>query len=122
MDNVCDRRTEGPLFRRHVQIGEIVAIGKESNKLEEVDAGLVHSAESVYTTYLDPRRDLWERSIRPRLQAIPLSNLMVETGLSWRMLIKARKGQVRPHTRNQRLIARAVMISVERTLSNGRNK
>jgi hypothetical protein len=58
MDNVCDRRTEGPLFRRHVQIGEIVAIGKEPNKLEEVDAGLVHSAESVYTTYLDETRSL----------------------------------------------------------------
>jgi hypothetical protein len=106
--NVCDRQTKGLLYRRHIRIGEIVAIGKESNKLEEVDAGLVHSADSVYITYPDPKRDAWERIVRPKLQAIPLSRLMAETGLSRRMLIKVRKGQVRPHPRNQELIANAV--------------
>jgi hypothetical protein len=95
--NVCDRQTKGLLYRRHVRIGEIVAIGKESNKLEEVDAGLIHSAESVYVTYPDPTRDSWTRDIAPKLQAIPLSVLMRETGLLSRSLIKVRKGQVR-HT------------------------
>jgi hypothetical protein len=103
--NACDRQTKGLLYRRHVRIGEIVPIGKESNKLEEVDAGLIHSAESVYVTYPNPTRDFWTRDVVPKLQAIPLSVLMRETGLSRRMLIKARKGQVRPHVRNQLLIA-----------------
>lgn len=106
--NICDKQTQGLLYRRHVWIGEIVAIGKESNNLEEVDAGLVHSAENIYTSYPDPRRDHWERVIRPKLKNIPLSRMMEETGLSRRMLIKARKGDARPHPRNQGLIAEAV--------------
>jgi hypothetical protein len=48
-----------------VRIGEIVCIGKESNNFEDVDAGLIHSAESVYSTYSDGRRDAWERDMRP---------------------------------------------------------
>ena len=106
--NTCDRQTVGLLYRRHVRMGEINFIGKESNKLEEVDAGLIHSGESVYTTYSDPTRDAWERTIRPKLQKIPLSVLIEETELSRRMLIKARKGQVRPHARNQMLLTRIV--------------
>ncbi|MGB6973821.1 MAG: hypothetical protein WBD67_03965 [Terracidiphilus sp.] len=113
----CDRQTIGLLFRRHVQIGEIVPIGKESNKLEEVDAGLIHSAESVYVTYPDPTRDSWTRDVVPKLQAIPLSVLMRETGLSRRMLIKARRGHARPHLRNQRLVE-AAMSRLSRKIKN----
>jgi hypothetical protein len=106
--NVCDRQTKGLLYRRHIRIGEIVAIGKESNKLEEVDAWLIHSADSVYISYPDPTGDVWERIIRPKLQAIPLAQLMAETGLSRRMLIKARTGQARPHPRNQAMLTDAL--------------
>jgi hypothetical protein len=109
--NVCDRRTLGLLHRRHVRIGEIISIGKESNKLEEVDAGLVHSTDSVYTIYPDQRRDSWEREIRPKLKAVPLSVLIKETGLSRRALIKARNGEVRPRARNQVLLANVVRNS-----------
>lgn len=45
---------------------------------------------------------------RQKLKDIPLSFLMKETGLSRRMLIKARKGIVRPHDRNRQLLADAV--------------
>ena len=106
--NVCDRQTVGLLFRRRVQIGEIVPIGKESNKLEEVDAGLIHSADSVYLTYPDPTRNSWTRETLPQIQVIPLSVLIRETGLSRRMLIKARRGKARPHPRNQHLLEAAV--------------
>ena len=105
--NVCDRQSRGLLFRRHVRIGEIIYIGKESNRLEEVDAGLVHSAESVYTIYPDPKRDAWEK-FWPTLQAFPLPLLVSETGLSPRMIIKARRGHVRPRPRNQLLLVQAV--------------
>jgi hypothetical protein len=101
--NICERQTRGLLYRRHICIGEITCIGKESNRLEEVDAGLIHSTENVYTTYPDNRRDAWER-FWPQLQAFPLSLLKAKTGLSRRMLIKARKGQVRPHVRNQLIL------------------
>jgi hypothetical protein len=103
--NTSDQRTVGLLARRHVGIAEIVPIGKESNHLEEVDAGLIHSSDDVYTVYPNQAADHWERIVRPLLQKIPLSALMRETGLSRRMLIKARRGQVRPHPRNRLLFA-----------------
>lgn len=106
--NPSDRQTVGLLQRRHVQIAEIVKIGKESNHLEEVDAGLIHSANDVYTVYPDQRADHWERVVRPLLAKVPLSALIRETGLSRRMLIKARKGHARPHPRNQELVIDAL--------------
>lgn len=35
-------------------------IGKESNRIEEVESGLLHSEADVYTRYGDTRRDDWE--------------------------------------------------------------
>ena len=102
--SVCNRETVGLLRRRSVRIGGIIPIGKESNSLEEVDAGLIHSSENVYTVYSDLTRDEWERRIRPALKKVALSVLIKETGLSRRMLIKARTGHARPHRQNQQLI------------------
>jgi hypothetical protein len=45
--DACERRTVGLLQRRHIQIDYIKYIGKESNALEDVEAGLVHSDQSV---------------------------------------------------------------------------
>jgi hypothetical protein len=35
------------------------SVKTESNSLEEVEAGTVHSPENVYTEYPDARRDEW---------------------------------------------------------------
>jgi hypothetical protein len=105
------KRTKGLLQRQHIRINSIKYIGKESNSLEEVESGLIHSAGNVYTEYEDRRRDEWETKIRPALKNIPLSVLIKETGLSRRMLIKARTGRARPHRQNQRLL-----ISIVRKL------
>src|SRR5713226_6543587 len=93
----CSKQTVGLLQRRHVRIDQIIPIGKESNSLEEVESGLVHSAASVYTVYADRRRDEWQTKIVPALKKISLSILQRESGLSRRMLIKARSGRDRPH-------------------------
>lgn len=45
-------------------------MGKESNSLEEVEAGLEHSAENVYTEYLDRRRNEFQTKILPALRKI----------------------------------------------------
>lgn len=103
---LCGKDTRGLLHRRHVQIDRIRFIGKESNVLEEVDAGTIHSAQDVYTEYVDSSRDDWELKIRPALKTISLSVLIEETGLSRRMLINARTGKTRPHSRNQALVSR----------------
>lgn len=102
---ICGKQAFGLLQRRHVGIERIRYIGKESNKLEEVDAGMVHSPESVYTEYCDPKRDEWVTKILSILKKTPLSVLTKETGLSRRALISLRVGDSRPRRKNWELIA-----------------
>lgn len=99
------KNTVGLLQRRHVHIDRIRFIGKESNLLEEVDAGLIHSNEEAYTEYIDLRRDEWELKIRPALKSVSIPTLCLKTGLSRRMIINARTGKARPHPRNQALLS-----------------
>jgi len=99
------KQTVGLLQRRHVRIDSISAIGKESNNLEEVEAGLVHDEQNVYTEYTDRRRDHWSREVVPALRQLPLNVWERESGgKSRRILIDARLGRRRPHPRNQELL------------------
>lgn len=102
--NPCSKQTTGLLQRRHVHIGLIKYIGKESNSLENVEAGVVHSAQSVYTEYSDPRRDEWQLVVLPVLKKIPLTLLVDMSGMSSRELKYIRAGSSRPHRRNQELL------------------
>src|SRR5206468_2736635 len=106
--NPSGKQTVGLLQRRHVGIEQIKNIGKESNSLEDVESGTIHSAQDVYTEYSDPRRDEWETKVRPALKQVSLSVLQEKTGLSRRMLIKARTGRTRPHPKNQEMLAEIV--------------
>lgn len=99
--NACDKQTIGLLQRRHIHIDSIRYIGKESNRLEDVDAGLIHSAQTVYTEYPDPRRDEWQAKILPALKAAPLATLEKLTGMSRRALMNLRAARSRPHPKNQ---------------------
>ena len=103
--SVCDKQTIGLLQRRHILVGSVTAIGKESNRLEEVDAGLIHDPNETYTVYRDPRRDEWETKIRPALKKIALATLREETGMSVRALIDLREGRSRPHGKNRARLA-----------------
>lgn len=108
--NACGNDTLGRLQRRHVEIDLIRFIGKESNLLEDVEEGLIHLTSDVYGEVIDPRRDEWERKIRPALQKdkISLSRLEKETPFSRRTLINWRMGKSRPHPRNQATIIRVL--------------
>jgi hypothetical protein len=86
----------------------VIPIGKESNSLEEVEAGVVHSAENVYTVYPDPRRDEWQTKILAALRKIPLQLLVKLSGMSRSTLIEVRAGRSRPHHKNQELLASIV--------------
>ena len=108
MGNPGDKQTVGLLNRRRIRIGTIKFIGKESNSLEDVESGLVQSAQNVYTEYPDPSRDEWDTVIRPALK-IPRIDLLAKlSGLSRRMLIDARAGRSRPHRKNRELLASIV--------------
>jgi hypothetical protein len=99
-----EKTTIGLLQRRHVLVQAIKYIGKESNHLEDVESGVLHAVESVYTEYPDPRHDEWG-AVCEALRHVSLTEFERLTGKSRRMLIDARKGRRRPHARNRRLIA-----------------
>ncbi len=101
----CGKQTAGLLQRRHVRIDQIKYIGKESNSLEEVGAGLEHSAENVYTLYPDRRRDEWQTRILPVLRKIPRAILEEMSELSPRAVMYALGGKRRPHRHNQERLA-----------------
>ena len=105
--NPCDKQTLGLLRRRHVRIDQIERIGKESNILEDVESGLIHSAQDVYTEYIDPRRDEWMTKLWPALRKPGLGVLERECHklISRRALSDLRAGRSRPHRKNQELLA-----------------
>lgn len=105
---ICTKQTIGLLQRRHVRIEKIKCIGKESNSLEEVESGLVHSEQSAYTEYVDQRRDEWQMTILPALKQASLTRLVELSGLSRSTLIEIRAGRSRPHRKNRELLLAAL--------------
>ena len=101
----CAKQTVGLLQRRHVRIDQIKYVGKESNTLEEVDAGLMHSAANIYTEYLDPRRDEWQTKTLPVLKKLPSTFLAKKSGLSLSTIKDAMSSRSRPYQRNRELLA-----------------
>jgi hypothetical protein len=104
----CSRQTIGLLQRRHIQVDQITPIGKESNSLEDVESGLVHSASSVYTEYPDPRRGEFQIKILPALRKIPIQLLVKLSGLSRSTLFEILAERSRPHRKNQERLASIV--------------
>ena len=104
--NPSGKQTIGLLQRRHVRIEQIKYIGKESNLLEDVESGMIHSAQSVYTEYPDPRE--WETKILPALKKVPLPHLVKMSGMSRRALMDLCAGRSRPHRKNQERLASIV--------------
>lgn len=103
--DACSRQTQGMLSRRHIRIEGLRYIGKESNRLEEVDAGTIHSVEQTYTNYEDPSRDDWTTKILPVIKSMPMAQLQKASGLSRSALQAIRAGR-RPHRANmERLMA-----------------
>jgi hypothetical protein len=99
----CQKETRGLLQRRRVAIDEIKFIGKESNSLEEVEAGLVHDQKNVYTEYVDPKRDIWTTKTLPAIKkAKPASlNKACQSFLSSRAIRDIRAGRSMPHRKNR---------------------
>lgn len=100
----CDKQTVGLLQRRHIRIDQIKYIGKESNSLEEVEAGLIQSADNVYTEYVDPRRDEWQTKILPILQNMEPSAVMELSGKSRSVVFEWLGGRSRPHPKTQQVL------------------
>lgn len=73
-----------------------------------MEAGTIHSAQSVYTEYPDPHRDEWQGKVLPALRKFPVHVLMKLTNKSRSMLERTLAGRTRPRVRNQVLLKSAL--------------
>lgn len=108
----CDRPTVGQLGRRVVRsIRELTThVGKESNRLEEVESGIEHNPEELWTEFADPGRDPWRTLLLPVLKQMPAKRLVNETGLAMSTVKATRNGHTKPHGRNQQALVHAVAV------------
>lgn len=91
----CDRTTVGLLARRAVRAMGITYVGKESNRVEDVEQGLVHSWDDVLGRYHDEDSE-WKNVLLPRLRAMSRSMAVELLGLSERAVSALRGGYNRP--------------------------
>lgn len=90
----------GLLQRRAVNSIQTSVIGKESNKLEEGQMGMLHRIGEALATY-GRRLDPWEEYVRPVLHEIPARVLAEVTGLNERSIKRLRNGHARPRSANE---------------------
>jgi hypothetical protein len=92
----CERGTVGLLQRRNVAPSAIVFIGKETNRLEEVQQGLIHDWEDALCFYINPDLDTWRSEVIPALKKIPCAVLAKASGKSERTIRSIRNGHSTP--------------------------
>lgn len=105
----CGKQTKGLLQRRAAHMAQLRYVGKESNKLEEMDAGLVHDWDEVRNIYNDPEDAVWETEILPRLKEIPAKELAKAAGISVRAVKAIRNGHAVPQPKTRAALGRAAM-------------
>ena len=99
-------RPIGLLGRRHVAIDSINYIGKESNRLEEVEEQSLLDPSDVYTEYPDPRRDEWATQTLPQLRTVPVREACEGTGISRAQMRRYRNKGARPRAEHLKAIKR----------------
>ena len=80
---------------------------KESNRLEEAEAGLGRDPDKRYTEYADPWRDAWRTLVLPMLRQMLGKELAAATGLSERAIKALRNGRASPRPGNREVLVRA---------------
>jgi hypothetical protein len=103
----CARETVGLLMRRPVGALSVVGIGKEANRLDEVEAGLVHAWDDVQAVYRHPDLDPWRAIVLPVLRELPAAMLAQESGLTVRAVKAARNGRAVPRGAHRDALSRA---------------
>ncbi len=107
----CTRSTKGLLYRRSVVVNEVVYIGKEANRIEEVEHGTVHDWEEVRERYSDPKRGIWVTHVFPILRTLEEKVLAKRIGVTARTMRSYRSGTSRPRMKT---FKSAALVAVER--------
>jgi hypothetical protein len=111
----CARDTVGLLRRRPVHALRVNAIGKETNLLDEIQAGLIGDQSEALIEYHDLRHDAWTTIESPAIQLLPAGQLASLSGLSVRTVQYARAGR-RPYEQHRRARIRAAAVLARQEL------
>jgi hypothetical protein len=95
--------TTGLLARRPVVLKTVTHIGKESNRLEDVQAGLVEGIEEAITEYDDLYRRVFTPLVVPLLRQVGVRATARKTGVSLGAVSAALSGRSRPRSAHLRL-------------------
>lgn len=102
----CSKQSFGLLQRRIVSCSRLRHVGKESNRLEDVETGQVHDLDEVLAEYVNRDRDDW-RVIISKMRSTTIRELR-RTGLARSTIQAIRSGRRIPSTRSRALISAAV--------------
>jgi hypothetical protein len=110
-DRPCDRTTIGLLARRPVTPTIIAHIGKESNRLEDAQLGLLDASDDHLNRYSDANRQIFRELVVPILKKLGVRETARRTGLGLGAVSAALSGKSTPRPA---AIARYLTIAVER--------
>jgi hypothetical protein len=94
----CDRTTVGLLVRRPVRATRVEYIGKESRRIEEVEAGQLHDLSEVVAQFGEPNAE-WHNELLPLLLALPRADAASRLGISVTAVSALRTRRWKPSTR-----------------------
>jgi len=117
-DASSGRLAVGLLERRPVTALSVVGIGKEANKLEAVEAKLVHSMDEVLQVFEHPTRDKWRDHFVPILKLISIAELTARTGLATSTIKAARNERSMPSKDHRDRLAAVAVAHARAELQN----
>jgi len=109
----CAAGTQGVLTRRSVHDANLVYIGKEANRLDDVQAGLVGQLSEVVTEFQDPAAGAFHTLVLPVLKRQSGRELAELVQTDRRTIDRIRAGQQPRRALRQSLISLAAMRAAE---------
>jgi hypothetical protein len=95
----CSAGTVGLLSRRHIVPSWIQHIGKEANRLEDVERGDVQDWDEVLERFEPWGKGEWEVEILPLLRTLDAAHVAASSGLSIRQVYRLLRSDKHPPSR-----------------------
>ena len=89
---------DGILARRPVNASRLIHVGKESNELEDIQAGTIHDPDEVLNGHVS--EDVWRKFVLPVLRDMSRSQLR-KSGLSGSSISQIREGSFKGTARTR---------------------
>jgi hypothetical protein len=111
----CSRRSQpGLLRRRPITMLMVSLIGKESNRLDEIAAGLIGDLDDTLTSYADPGLSAWEALVVPALEDFSSGDVASRAGLDTRTVQRIKRRAItKSRDQNRALLTLIVGSLVE---------